>query len=68
MIKNCLLKVVSLGLNSIAFPTAGCGNLNYPSEKVAEIFNDIAETNTNVKVFIYCHRRMILLVPMGIKH
>ena len=49
-IQDCLGLAVSLNLNSIAFPTVGCGNLRYPVDKVARRFKTAVAATNNLRV------------------
>jgi len=37
-------------MNSVAFPTVGCGNLRYPVDKVARCFKTAVSATNNLKV------------------
>ena len=51
MIVGCLDVVKQYGLNSVAFPTIGCGGFKFPADKVAHCFKEaIEETGYSIKV------------------
>ena len=52
-IQDCLGLTLSLNLNSIAFPTVGCGNLRYPVDKVARCFTKAVAASNNLKVQLH---------------
>ena len=51
-IQNCITKAASMGMNSIAFPTIGCGYLSYEPRKVKKCFETSISRagRTNMKV------------------
>ena len=50
MILNCLDMADENNLNSVAFPTVGCGALKYPVSDVISCFKDAAADFPAIKV------------------
>jgi len=51
MIGTCLKMAEKDGALTIAFPTVGCGKLNYPPDDVVDCFVQACqETRSNIKV------------------
>ena len=49
LIKRCLDMAVTDGMTTIAFPTLGCGKLNYNSKDVCSCFRE-AEQDTKAQL------------------
>ena len=49
-LEKCFYHVKENKLKSIAFPTLGCGNLQYPVQKVIDYFRKVAEHHPDIQV------------------
>ena len=50
VITKCLKQVHEYGLQSIAFPSLGCGKLKYPVNEVAKCFKEASSNVRGIQV------------------
>ena len=68
MIMDCIEIADENDLNTVAFPTVGCGALKYPVSDVIQCFKDAAAQFPAIKVFELRYKHMLYRFQSKDKH